>query len=295
LERRLKNHYKRWNIDLEQREQLDQLKNRILLITDDLIGHFFADDVEADEEFVFALGIDPEIRESYYKIEDLFGSVRAFGCTHVYRAIRKAEDLGRLATVLQVMFMVLEQYESEDHSIEDSLIKELAGRIQDAAKLTPSLGLRIAVRDRSVTFYPAGAELLDQRVVDDVFGWLKDYPSVEKPFERAMKTVMRGDRDNYRSLFDDLRLALEQLLRQVLGNKKSFENQEQPLLAWIKARGVHQQVVNMYKQLLFGPYRIYQNDAVKHGEEYSEGEVEFMIYLTGTFMRLLLQLQAEAA
>lgn len=46
----------------------------------------------------------------------------------------------------------------------------------------------------------------------------------------------------------------------------------------------------MYKQLLFGPYRIYQNQAVKHGEEYSENEVEFMIYLTGTFMRLLLQL-----
>jgi hypothetical protein len=51
LERGLKNHYKRWNIKLEQREQLAQLKNRILLIADDLVGSFFASDEEADEEF----------------------------------------------------------------------------------------------------------------------------------------------------------------------------------------------------------------------------------------------------
>jgi hypothetical protein len=41
---------------------------------------------------------------------------------------------------------------------------------------------------------------------------------------------------------------------------------------------------------VFGEYRLYQNDAVKHGEAFSEKEIEFMIYLTGTFMRLLLQL-----
>lgn len=106
---------------------------------------------------------------------------------------------------------------------------------------------------------------------------------------------MEGDVGDYRSLFDNLRLALEQLLRQVLDNKKSLENQERELLKWIKARGAHQQVVNMYKQLLFGPYSRYQNDAVKHGEQYSEDEAEFMIYLTGIFMRLLLRLQAKIA
>ena len=55
-------------------------------------------------------------------------------------------------------------------------------------------------------------------------------------------------------------------------------------------RGVHQQTVNMYRQLLFGQYAQYHNDAVKHAAKYAEDEVKFMIYLTDTFMSLLLQL-----
>jgi hypothetical protein len=50
----------------------------------------------------------------------------------------------------------------------------------------------------------------------------------------------------------------------------------------------------MYKGLLFGPYKQFQNDAVKHEEEFAENDIEFMIYLTGTFMRLLLQLEQKA-
>ncbi len=88
----LKNHYKRWNIDLKQAEQLDQLKNRILLMADRRVESFFVNNPRADEEFIFAFFIDPEIRESY-KIEDVIGSKRFFGGTHVYRA-KKAEDLG---------------------------------------------------------------------------------------------------------------------------------------------------------------------------------------------------------
>jgi hypothetical protein len=35
------------------------------------------------------------------------------------------------------------------------------------------------------------------------------------------------------------------------------------------------------------------NDAVKHNEKYSLDEIEFMIYLTGNFMRLLIQLSKK--
>jgi hypothetical protein len=50
----------------------------------------------------------------------------------------------------------------------------------------------------------------------------------------------------------------------------------------------------MYNALLFGPYSQFQNDAVKHGkreEEFTENDIGFMIYITGTFMRLLLKLE----
>lgn len=77
----------------------------------------------------------------------------------------------------------------------------------------------------------------------------------------------------------------------MLENKNSIENQKKDeVLQWLKQRGIHKQVVNLYYQLVFGEYRLYQNDAVKHGEAFAENKIEFMIYLTGTFMWLLLQL-----
>ncbi|MGA1133137.1 MAG: hypothetical protein ACO31I_12890, partial [Prochlorotrichaceae cyanobacterium] len=77
--------------------------------------------------------------------------------------------------------------------------------------------------------------------------------------------------------------------KRVLGNQRSLENQKAYLLNWLKDKGLHNQVVNLYEKLL-STYQIYQNDAVKHNEAFSLDEVEFMIYLTGNFMRLILKL-----
>ena len=41
---------------------------------------------------------------------------------------------------------------------------------------------------------------------------------------------------------------------------------------------------------LFDYYTTYQNNNVKHGENCSYNEIEFVIYLTGSFMRLLLSI-----
>lgn len=72
-----------------------------------------------------------------------------------------------------------------------------------------------------------------------------------------------------------------------------MEKQKTELLPWLKEKGLHQQVVNLYEKLL-SSYQLYQNNAVKHNEEFSLSEVEFMIYLTGVFMRLILQLEKSA-
>jgi len=55
---------------------------------------------------------------------------------------------------------------------------------------------------------------------------------------------------------------------------------------------VHQQIINMYDDLL-AKFTQYQNDAVKHIENWSPHEIEFMIYLTATFIRFLLQLKSD--
>jgi hypothetical protein len=124
---------------------------------------------------------------------------------------------------------------------------------------------------------------------------LERHPDVSKHFQEALRICASGETAQYRNALDNLRFGLETLLKKVLCNCKSLENQKPALLPWPKARGLHQQTVNMYELPLFGPYSIYQNDAVKHNEAFAAVEIEFMICLTGTFMRLLLDLSAKSA
>ncbi len=295
IQRRLENHYKRWNVRFDQEEQFRQLKNRTRTVINNTAGKFIVETPKIDREFAEVLGEDIGVAEytrvptgTMRALQEVEGRPkRAFGATRVCEAIDTSEDLTQLVTTLQVLFLILEKHEC-------SHVDALVVRLRRVVGLTPNIEFRIARRGKSIILYPAGAELLDGTVVNDVLAWLKEYPKVAKYFERALKTYMEGNKANYRSLFDDLRFALEQLLKQILGNSKSLEKQEQSLLVWVKARGVHQQIANMYKQLLFGPYSKYQNNAVKHGEEFSEVEVEFVIYLTGTFMRLLLNLRQDS-
>ncbi len=296
------NHYKRWNIEFAQEEQLAQFKSRVLIATYELTGDFFVRD---DIEKAFAYLLGEEITIAPYclvQYRDIFlppsplspkhgkpqtVRKRTFASTYIHKAIKEASNLNRLATVLQSLFLVLEEHE-HPHLI------DLAKRVQEASQLTPGIGFQVAVREKSVFLYPLGAELLDKGTVNNTLAWLEAYPDVRMNFEQALRFYLTGDTRNYRNLLDNLRFALEQLLKEVLRNDKSLENQKPLLRTWLKQRGIHTQVITMYELLLFSPYTLYQNNAVKHDEEFAVSDIEFMIYLTGTFMRLLLQLVVQA-
>lgn len=169
-----------------------------------------------------------------------------------------------------------------------------ADDVRAVLQAAPSVGIKLVERGGMVTLYPAGARLLDDRVVDDVLEWLRPYPAAAKHFDAALQLHLAGNPEQDRNLLDALRFGLEQLLKTLLRNTKSLENQKPVLLPWLKERGLHQQAINMFDTLL-AQFSQYQNQAVKHNEEHSSNEIEFMIYLTGTFMRLLLQLASDGS
>lgn len=280
MNRSLKNyveHCRRWNIPVES-SSFEKLKNRILAKLTEYLRPHFAPGAGFDTQFAYLSGrrVDPDSLEELLSESD-------FSRSHVFQGVLQCTNVSELATALHWLFVALEKSEFDER-------RALADAIAEAAAISPGVGIRVLKRKDSVLFCPAGASLLDKGAVDDPLDWLHAYPAVAKQFEAALRIYAAGDYGKYRNLLDDLRLALEMLLRDMLGNKKSLENQKQILLPWLQQRGLHQQVVNMYDSLLFGHYAAYQNDAVKHGEKYSNEEVEFMIYLTGTFMRLLLQI-----
>jgi hypothetical protein len=135
-------------------------------------------------------------------------------------------------------------------------------------------------------FYPKGADILDEKLVNDNLNWLENYPQSREKFHDAL--LMSLKRADARSVIDNMRFAFEFFLREFLNSDKSLENQKNVIGQYFKGCEVPVEISNMYSTLL-SQYAKYQNENVKHGDTCSENEVEFMIYLTGTFIRFLIQ------
>lgn len=78
--------------------------------------------------------------------------------------------------------------------------------------------------------------------------------------ESALSSYNRGE---YRHSLDDLRLCIELMMRDLLGNEKSLENQKQLLGTYLKDRGVSTEIRNMLIASL-DSFCKYSNEHVKH-------------------------------
>jgi len=167
-------------------------------------------------------------------------------------------------------------------------LTELCQSLSKALDASPGIPVRLVLQNDTATLYPLGAKLLDEAVVDDNLVWLENYPEAAKPFQEALKIYLRKNPLEYRSMLDNLRMSVEQMIRSLLGNRKSLENQKEEFLRWLSTHDAHSQITNMFGDLLFGRFAIYQNDAVKHHEDkYTVAEVEFVLYWTGTILRFI--------
>ncbi|MEQ9102360.1 MAG: hypothetical protein RIF36_16380 [Imperialibacter sp.] len=111
------------------------------------------------------------------------------------------------------------------------------------------------------------------------------YPDSLRIFNSAIEKYEGGKFE--RNALDDMRLSLEILLRQLLGNTKSLENQMSELGAYQKSRGASNEVTNMFHKLI-EYYTKYQNNYVKHNDMVQASEINFVVDLTSTFMKYLL-------
>jgi hypothetical protein len=126
-------------------------------------------------------------------------------------------------------------------------------------------------------------DLVRKNLVD-----LTEYPLVGKMYQSALDKLNEG---NFaRNLIDDLRLALELLLKSMLNNESSLENQASNLGQYLKARGVSTELRSMFIKLL-DYYSKYQNEYVKHDNAVKEHEVDLVLNMSSSFIRFLLQLR----
>ena len=125
-------------------------------------------------------------------------------------------------------------------------------------------------------------------LIEQTRHWLSEYPDVLEVFN---STIQKQSHGLYkRNLLDDLRLSLELLLKTILGNDKSLENQTAQLGTFMIQKGSSKELTNMFCKLI-DYYTKYQNTYVKHGDEVNEEEIEFL--LTASFMKHFIRLEQK--
>jgi len=284
---KVKNFYKRWNINLEEKRRFNNFKNRALSTIDTVIGELFLKNKSLENKYFKIVGIHiPQTKviiggnpRLFDISESAIPHIVRFEDSLVYKTLLKEKSFDTFILYLQSLFWL----EDIDTEIKEKLYTNFKEDIELSL-----LDINIQKRDNDMIFYPKGAKLLDNLLIDDVLNWLGNYPKVYKGFSSALKQYK--DKESSRNILDNLRFSLEQLFKKILNNNKPLEKQGKNLLKFLKDKNVNQEIINMYNTLITH-YVKYQNENVKHNENerLSDKEIEFIIYLTGTFMRFLIR------
>ena len=120
-----------------------------------------------------------------------------------------------------------------------------------------------------------------------VINWLSTYEKAQNQYRQALNDMLKGKYD--RQVVDSLRLALELFLKQFLGNDKSLENQVKDLGVYLKNKNLSSEVSNMFFKLI-DCYAKYNNSHAKNDDSVDENELDFLLYLTGSFIRFLIKI-----
>ncbi|WP_456105321.1 hypothetical protein [Prevotella sp.] len=143
-------------------------------------------------------------------------------------------------------------------------------------------------RDYS-TLAPVGE--IEEEIIGEPSHWLEIYHDAFLHYNKSYRKYKSHDAQLVRNTLDDARLALELLLKAILGNEKSLENQKSKLGEFIAQKGGTKEFSNMFR-LLLNHYSNYQNNRIKHNENIAEAEITFIFELTTVFMRQLVRLNS---
>ncbi|RKQ13338.1 hypothetical protein [Ureibacillus endophyticus] len=129
-------------------------------------------------------------------------------------------------------------------------------------------------------------KIVDAEVIAETYHWLKDYP---KAFEKYNDGLTKFEANLFeRNAIDDMRLSLELVVKSLLGNEKSLENQLPEIGARLKEQGISSEIRNMYVKVL-EYYTKYQNAYIKHDDRVNKNEMEYIIEITSLMMKFLIK------
>lgn len=126
----------------------------------------------------------------------------------------------------------------------------------------------------------------DSSVIADTHHWLSNYPNALAKFNEGLIKYQASLFE--RSSIDDMRLSFELVVKDILRNNKSLENQIPEIGSKLKNKNVSPELRNMYMKLM-DYYTKYQNTYVKHDDKINKNEIEYIIELTCLMMKFLIK------
>lgn len=150
--------------------------------------------------------------------------------------------------------------------------------------------VKVIVDDLGYSIYPSRIDFLDGKLVFDSLSWLDKYSKVKEHFSKAVK--MEKKQTNFRTIIDELRLSLELLFKELFLNDKSLENQKNELGKYLENNNISVEIRNVYIKM-FDFYTTYNNEHAKHNSSVNCNEVNYLIYLTGTFIFLIIEIETN--
>jgi len=274
----------RFGVIESDEERFRQFKNRTLDTVDRILGEKILSSEQLERQYLHFLGrpcptttTRPTLRNAVAVF-----SGADFAQSVIYQSLDQEKSLVEYCHCLDAFFH-LRLPQADLQALCDGFTSDL--------KLS-SIPVRIARYGEHYGFYQARLRFLDERVVDADLTGLCDYPRALTAFENAL--AQSSDPTKQREMLDSLRVSLENLVRQLLGNRRSLEKNKNDLLKWMEERGTNKETRQMMWQF-FQFYCDYQNNHVKHGDDWKPAEVDFILYETATFACLLLDLARQEA
>lgn len=149
-----------------------------------------------------------------------------------------------------------------------------------------------SVDSGGIFIFPKGAEELDSALVSEPLEWLKDYPQTKKTYVIALKQYSDGI--YIRDVADNLRKTLEAFFQEFLGNKKNLANNINEVFKFLGAHNAEPELAGSIKDLL-SKYDSLNNKIAKHNDKVDARYLEFLLYQTGIFIRMLITVKNSDA
>lgn len=142
-----------------------------------------------------------------------------------------------------------------------------------------------------IFIFPLGAKELDDALVSEPLEWLKDYPKARKTYSVALQQYSDGQ--YIRDVADNFRKAFEEFLREFLNNNNDLNKNKKEVEVYLKEQNADSQLTTMLVSLI-SHYYLLNNEVAKHNDKMDARYLEFLMYQTGVFIRMLIVVKKDS-